>query len=123
MAGFQYGDQNVFQTNYWWFTAAAVLEVMCIACILPTYWGWRRLGRPVSFSPLELAKAFDAPLLENCSSNATGNDLANIAGSVPVRYGATGKSRGGGSEYEAKRLVFADPRLIYRPLDAFRFGR
>ena len=50
------GTHNVFQTNLHWFAAAAVVELVCIACILPTYFGWWRLGRSVSFSPLETAK-------------------------------------------------------------------
>ena len=52
------GDHLVFNTDYWFFFAAALVEVVCIAAILPTYRGWYKLGRPVSFSPLELAKVY-----------------------------------------------------------------
>lgn len=38
------------------YIAAAIVELVCILLVLPTYWGWWKLGRPVSFSPLELAK-------------------------------------------------------------------
>ena len=34
-----------------------------VVAVLPLFIGWWELGRPVSFSPLEVAKAFDAPLL------------------------------------------------------------
>ena len=38
------------------FLAAALLELICIGLVLPTYVGWWKLGRSVSFSPLEIAK-------------------------------------------------------------------
>ena len=50
------GNQSVYRTNFWYFLAAALVELTCIALISPTYWGWWRLGRSVSFSPLEIAK-------------------------------------------------------------------
>lgn len=54
--GYLKGDHNVFQTNYYYFLAAAIVELVCIAFVAPTYWGWWKIGRPVSFSPLEMAK-------------------------------------------------------------------
>jgi hypothetical protein len=47
---------NVFYTSYWYFLAASVVEITCILLVLPLYWGYWRLGRPISFSPLEIAK-------------------------------------------------------------------
>lgn len=52
------GSHNVFATNLHWFGAAAVVELICIALILPTYFGYWKLGRSVSFSPLEIAKVY-----------------------------------------------------------------
>jgi hypothetical protein len=54
--GYVRGTQPVFDTDYWFFFAAALVEVICIALVAPTYWGWWTIGRPVSFSPLEMAK-------------------------------------------------------------------
>ncbi|KAK5174616.1 Serine carboxypeptidase 3 [Saxophila tyrrhenica] len=84
------GDQNVFRTDYWWFLAAALVEITCICFVAPTYWGYWRLGRSMSFSPLEIAKAFEAPLLAGCHSNSTGRDLARAVGDMPVKYGSEG---------------------------------
>ena len=56
VAGIRLGDQLVFETSFAWFCAAALVELVCIALILPTYWEFWTLGRPVSFSPLEIAK-------------------------------------------------------------------
>lgn len=56
--GYIQGSHNVFATNLHWFGAAAVVELVCVALILPTYFGWWKLGRSVSFSPLEIAKVW-----------------------------------------------------------------
>ena len=50
------GRQEIFETNLHWFVAAAVIEVVCVALILPSYMGFWKLGRHVSLSPLEIAK-------------------------------------------------------------------
>jgi hypothetical protein len=53
--GQQLEDVNVYKTNFDWFIAAVVVELVCIGIIAPLYWGWWNLGRPVGFSPLEMA--------------------------------------------------------------------
>ena len=53
ITGYLQGHHNVYRTDMRWFAAA---EALCIALILPTYVGFWRLGRPMSFSSLELAK-------------------------------------------------------------------
>lgn len=50
------GTHNIFKTDSWFFVAAAVLQLACIVQTIPSYWGWWRLGREISFSPLEIAK-------------------------------------------------------------------
>ncbi|KAK3050521.1 hypothetical protein LTR09_008160 [Extremus antarcticus] len=40
ITGYKLGDHNVFHTDYWWFFAAALVEVVCICFVAPTYWGW-----------------------------------------------------------------------------------
>lgn len=64
------GRLHVFRTSFWYFLGAALLEMLCISLMFPTHFGWWRLGRAVSFSPLEVATAFKAPLLRDCDSNA-----------------------------------------------------
>lgn len=36
VTGHVVGDESKFSTNYWWFFAAAVVEAVCIALIIPT---------------------------------------------------------------------------------------
>ena len=50
------GNHIVYHTDFKYFIAAALVELACILLVAPTYWGWWRLGRPGSFSPLEIAK-------------------------------------------------------------------
>lgn len=50
------GSHNVYRTDLRWFGGAAAVELLCVALVLPTFIGWWRLGRPVSFSPIEIAK-------------------------------------------------------------------
>lgn len=54
--GYNYGTRSVFHTDYAFFAGAIIVQAVCIVLIAPTYWGWWRLGRSVSFSPLEIAK-------------------------------------------------------------------
>lgn len=50
------GAHEVYDTDLSYFLAAAIIEMICVALILPTYIGFWKLGRHVTFSPLEIAK-------------------------------------------------------------------
>jgi hypothetical protein len=47
---------EVFKSDFAYFVAAAAIQQLTILLILSTFWGYWRLGRHVSFSPLEIAK-------------------------------------------------------------------
>jgi hypothetical protein len=49
------------------------LEIIFTIALLRS---WKRLGREVSMSPLEIAKAFNAPILEDVNSNSTGVQIS-----------------------------------------------
>lgn len=76
----------VYATHRGYLAGGFVL--MCLAClaIAPTYWGWWRLGRQVSMSPLEIARAFNAPVLQNADPNATGGDLKKDFGAEKIKF-------------------------------------
>ena len=128
------GNHNVFHTDYWFFFAAALVELVCIAFVAPTYWGWWKIGRPVSFSPVEMAKvrshsglphveyqlssqAFDSPMFANCNSNSSGRDVAKEMVDVDVQYG----SREVGAPGDSVKLTFSDPRTVKQPVKGARF--
>ncbi len=71
-----------------------------------------RLGRSVSFSPLEIAHAFEAPAFENCDSNSNGRDLAKAVGGTEVKYGAVTE----------QKLAFGGQRFVQPPANGSRFG-
>jgi hypothetical protein len=120
ISGSVVGDQLVFHTYYTFFVAAALVELVCIAVILPTYWEWWTLGRPVSFSPLEFAKAFNAPMLASANSNSSGRDIANELGSLRMKYGSIMADP---DEEESKpMLTFADPDTTLPPASGTRFS-
>jgi hypothetical protein len=120
ISGSVVGDQLVFHTYYSFFVAAALVELVCIAVILPTYREWWTLGRPVSFSPLEFAKAFNAPMLAAANSNSSGRDLANELGDLRTKYGVA--MREADPEESKPMLTFADPDTTLLPASGTRFA-
>ncbi|KAM0712536.1 hypothetical protein Q7P37_011633 [Cladosporium fusiforme] len=81
-------DETVYEVQPQWLAGAFVAIIMASLSIMPTYWGWWRLGRPVSMSPLEIAKAFDAPLMQRADPNGTAGDHLRTVGDTRVRYGS-----------------------------------
>ncbi|KAK5163275.1 uncharacterized protein LTR77_010861 [Saxophila tyrrhenica] len=84
--GYRQGEHNVYRIDFVFFFAAVMVDLVCMAFILPTYWGWWRIGRSASFSPLELAEAFNAPLLAGSGANSSGSRITTTLGDVPVQY-------------------------------------
>lgn len=64
------------------------LSLVPIIFIVPLYFGYSKLGRRVSLHPLEIARAFSAPLFEGVDGNVTARDIGIEKGVVRVRYGA-----------------------------------
>ncbi|KAF2686755.1 hypothetical protein K458DRAFT_363048 [Lentithecium fluviatile CBS 122367] len=65
-----------------------LLSVLGIGGIIPLYNGFWELGRKVSLNPLEVARAFGAPMLEGLDGNATPEMITLERGGMGVRYGA-----------------------------------
>jgi hypothetical protein len=55
--------QNVFQTHFPYMIIALVVMGTGILSVLPIFAGFWRLGRDMSFNPIEVAKEFDAAAL------------------------------------------------------------
>lgn len=64
-----------------------LLSLAPVAAILPLYNGFWELGRRVSLNPLEIARAFGAPLLEGLDGNADPDVVTIERGGMAVRYG------------------------------------
>lgn len=66
---------------------AALLGIISGLVVAVTLRGWWLLGRSVSMSPLELANAFDAPLMRQMSDNADIDNLLDGVQRMQVIYG------------------------------------
>lgn len=75
-------------------------------------------------SPIEIAKAFDAPLLEHVDCNATAENMLKEIGVGKVQYGDVGLSSGrpidpllgGGFGRVRRRLEIFDAAFVRRPM-------
>lgn len=105
---------NVFKSIYRYMAASTVLTIVCVALVLPTFRGWWELGRSVTLNPLELAKAFDAPLLNGPGSNAPLHELVRTMGMRNVRYGEVEGNR--------RELKLANPQELVRPTPGTVYG-
>jgi hypothetical protein len=104
------GDQ--YRLNKFDSTSIAIL----FAALL--YWGWWQLGRHVSFSPIEIAKAFDAPLLQDVNTNSRAKDLLRDVGNLRIRYGAVSQRQ----PLLGERKQDTTPSTLGEPRDRLVFG-
>ncbi|EON62506.1 hypothetical protein W97_01729 [Coniosporium apollinis CBS 100218] len=79
----------VYTSNYPYLAAALAVMLLTTTSIIPTFYGWWHLGRPMTLSPIEIAKAFDAKLLKDAGSNATAEEIVTLLGSRRVQYGVS----------------------------------
>lgn len=122
---------SVYVTDYRYMIAAAVLSIASVLAIAQTFYGWWELGRTVSLSPIEIAKAFNAPLLSQVGSNfdLSNNRRLGPMAATRVQYGekidehgyATGYA-GGGMEPHVRRLVMGLAGEVKRPAAGQAYG-
>jgi hypothetical protein len=79
---------NMYITDNRYLIAAALLGFFGAFSVVPMFAGWSHLGREFSMSPLEVAKAFEAPLLKRVDGNATTREILVQVPKGLVRYGA-----------------------------------
>lgn len=77
----------VFESNYMYLGIAVGVLALAMLALLVPLWGWWQLGRKVSMSPLEIGKAFGAPVLKDVTLSNDAEDILCDAGDVRVRYG------------------------------------
>lgn len=80
--------------------------------------GWWRLGRAVSLSPIETAKAFGAPGLNTADSNADAQAILKDIGNRGTRYGVMTTAmpeRMSGYARERRFLVVGEPERVRSP--------
>jgi hypothetical protein len=104
---------NVFKSDHKYLIANTVLTIFFMALVLPSFIGWWELGRKVSLDPVEIAKAFDAPMFQGPGSNAPLHQLVRDYGQRRVQYGEV---EGVGSGTMKRQLKLGNPHELTRPL-------
>ncbi|KAH7132670.1 hypothetical protein B0J11DRAFT_577572 [Dendryphion nanum] len=77
----------VYKTDKILVAIGVTLSIISIAAVVPLYNGFWKLGRKVSLNPLEIAKAFAAPMLEGMDGNVSAEMVTVERGGMVVRYG------------------------------------
>jgi hypothetical protein len=111
-------EENRYQSSYAFLILALIMPLSSVAFIAALLVGWRDLGRTVSLSPIETAKAFDAPILAQAGSNAFVDELVKELGERNLKYGESlvGEKSDTVSEEENEwRLIMGDPETVIRP--------
>jgi hypothetical protein len=72
----------IFQSHYSYLAAALALMVTGTLVVIPTFHGFRELGRETSLNPLEIARAINADMLSGQGSNASVVQLMKDIGTV-----------------------------------------
>jgi hypothetical protein len=108
---------SVYNTDFRYMIAAAVVSVASVLAISLTFYGWWQLGRAVSSSPLEIAKAFDAPPLTQLGSNVNLSDNSNLraVAATRVQYGLVSDEQAHTTQYAGGRMNYQRRRLVMGP--------
>ncbi|KAF2476121.1 uncharacterized protein BDR25DRAFT_379806 [Lindgomyces ingoldianus] len=108
----QRNTEIVFISHYEFFVAAATIMFFGILSASLTYYGWWKLGRMVSLSPLEIAKAIPDELLRgDGTSNAEIVQLLKVVGNRQLRYGEVF----GADDSSIRVLRFGHPNNVITP--------
>ncbi|KAK4579990.1 hypothetical protein LTR86_000192 [Recurvomyces mirabilis] len=76
-----------YETNTAYMIGAVVSIFVCVALVLPVYWGYWQLGRKVSLGPFEVAHAFRSPMMSAPAVNGTIDELMREVGPRKVQFG------------------------------------
>ena len=80
-------NETVFQSHYRYLASALLVLIVGMAAVLSTFWVWNEIGTTVSMSPLEIGRAFNAPLLRDTNAGADAKDLLKKLGGTDAQYG------------------------------------
>jgi hypothetical protein len=78
-----------YESRYIYLVAATFISLLACCAVLPTFNGFWKLDRPFSLSPIEIANAFDAPLLRLPAADNLDlpvETLIKRVGSTEVQY-------------------------------------
>jgi hypothetical protein len=76
----------IFLSDYEYLAVALVVMSIALLGVFFQLWGFWRLGRQVTMSPLELAKAFKAPIMQRASHTSAIDGILKVVGKTIVKY-------------------------------------
>lgn len=124
--------RTVYRSNYIYLGLALLMTLLGLGFVAPIFYGWWNLGRKVSLSPVETAKAFNAPLLRGFDSNGDADALLKDVGDRTVRYGEVATLGGSAvrrdtwlpptDQQTIRRLQMASPEWVRSPQDHMRYS-
>ncbi|GIZ48286.1 hypothetical protein CKM354_001135400 [Cercospora kikuchii] len=82
---------SIYISHYDFLGIAVAISTMSLGVVLVTFHGYWHLGREVTFSPVEIAKAFSSPLLAEENSNSSAEEMVKSAGTKPVQIADPGQ--------------------------------
>lgn len=100
----------VYDSRYKYLVAATIISLLACCSVPPTFDGYWRLDRPNSSSPIEIAKAFDAPLLRSSgkgTSDLPVDKLVKHVGTTQAQYVAITDTDG--EDIKLRERKFAIP--------------
>jgi hypothetical protein len=109
---------GVYDVSYVFMALGMVASFGGVVAILPLYYGYWELGRTVSLNPLEIARAYGAPLLDGIDGNMGARDIEIEKGHLTVRYGAVERN----GEEKILRIENIGRVNVRMPLDGEIFG-
>ena len=116
----QSNTRNVFNSDLRWWAGAAAFDLLTILIILPMFNHFWTHDRHRTFSPLEVALAFDSPLLKSVHSTAGAYGTICELGDVEVRFGAVQSE--GTPSYQRKVITDDDSSQVEGDSFARRLG-
>ncbi|KAI9869326.1 MAG: hypothetical protein M1813_000115 [Trichoglossum hirsutum] len=81
------GAVTAYKSNFAYLAIASVIMLAGTVVTLSIFYGWWELGRQVSLSPIETARAFNAPMLQSRNWNGDAKTLLAEVGTRKVKYG------------------------------------
>jgi len=96
----QWQPTLIYRSEYVFLAIATILIILSLFSVSTLLYGWWDLGRPVSLSPLETAKAFGAQIFEGAPDDEKG--ILRSVGDRKFKYGEVDDVVHGGT-----KLVFA----------------
>ena len=108
----------VYRSDYVFLGLSLILIWSSAVAVVPLMLKWWRLGRQMSLSPIEIARAFGArELVSGSGSNSSASELMKEVGSRELRYGEVDVASGGGQDGvpTVMALAFAHPTVVREP--------